>query len=85
MYVLRYFVFILCLYSIGMFRFIRDFFLFPFAPRRQDNVFRQWLQFILRDYPVYFWVKPKIWKFFAFPFFAIYKIFVHEKKESPAK
>jgi len=64
-----------------MFRFILDFFRFPFQKETSENKFAEVLNFIIRDFPVYFWVKKKLRKILAFPFIVLYLIFRKKKYE----
>ncbi len=54
-----------------MFVFIKDFFIYPFVSARESNRFYQFLQFLGKDYPAYFWAKPSFWRVIVLPFLAI--------------
>lgn len=53
-----------------MFTFFRDLLIYPFK-NSENNRFWQFLTFCLKDYPVYFWVKPTFKKFVLFFVLAI--------------
>lgn len=48
-----------------MFTFFKDLVIFPFD-KSEKNRFWQFLTFCLKDYPVYFWVKPSLKKVLLF-------------------
>lgn len=63
-----------------MIKFFVGIITFPFESSNPDNRFRQFLQFVFKDYPVYFWVKPSLWKALVFPFLVVWVIFVGTDK-----
>ena len=58
-----------------MFRFLRDFIIYPFDPHKETNKFALFLKMLFKDYPAFLRVKPNIRKMLAFPFMMLYYIF----------
>lgn len=58
-----------------MFRFIRDFIIYPFDPNKERNKFAGFLKALFKDYPAFLRISPNIKKIIAFPFMLIYYIF----------
>lgn len=55
-----------------MLKFVRDFFLYPFtSAAKKSNRFRQFLQFVGKDYPAYFWAKPSVRRVIVLPFLLV--------------
>lgn len=54
-----------------MFTFIKDFFVYPFISNKQSNRFAQFLQFVGKDYPAYFWAKPSVGRILVLPFLLV--------------
>lgn len=54
-----------------MMRFIRDFFVYPFTSEKESNRFAQFLQFVGKDYPAYFWAKPSVGRILVLPFLIV--------------
>ncbi len=50
-----------------MVRFLLDTLRYP-RDRSPDNRFAQVMRFCFIDYPVYFWIKPSVWRVLLFPF-----------------
>jgi len=51
-----------------MIRFLFDFFWFPFAPGHPSNKFGHVMQFVMKDFSLYFWVNPSRRSLIKFPF-----------------
>lgn len=62
-----------------MFRFIRDFLIYPFDSHKETNKFAGFLKMLFKDYPAFLWIKPNLRKFIAFPFVALFYIFKNKK------
>lgn len=64
-----------------MLRFIIDLFRFPFQSDTSENKFAEVINFVVRDFPSYFWAKNRIRKILFFPFIILYMIFRKRKYE----
>ena len=62
-----------------MFRFLRDFIIYPFDPHKETNKFAHFLKMIFKDYPAFLWIKPNFRKIIASPFVILFYIFKSKK------
>lgn len=62
-----------------MFRFLRDFIIYPFDPHKETNKFSCFLKALFKDYPAFLRIKPNIRKILAFPFVLLFYIFRSKK------
>lgn len=58
--------FLLCI--LWMIRFLLDFLWFPFAPWHPSNKFGHVMQFVMKDFSLYFWVNPSRRSLVKFPY-----------------
>jgi hypothetical protein len=58
-----------------MWKFIKDFLIYPFDSNKQNNKFGKFLTTLFKDFPAFFWIKPTFKKVLAFPFIVIHALF----------
>ncbi|MCR5411660.1 MAG: hypothetical protein K6E76_01345 [Patescibacteria group bacterium] len=65
-----------------MWKFIKDFIMFPFQKDRSSNKITLLFNSLFKDFPAFFWEKPTLKKMLMAPLLVIYHIFSKgEKKE----
>lgn len=62
-----------------MFRFLWDFLRYPFDKHHETNKFHLFLNFVFKEYPAFFWLRPTFKKILLFPIISIYLIFRPKK------
>jgi len=57
-----------------MFRFLRDFIIYPFDTHKETNKFAGFLKMVFKDYPAFLRIQPNLKKILVFPFLILYYI-----------
>jgi hypothetical protein len=58
-----------------MFKFILDFFKYPFEPKNKNNKFFKFMNTVFKNYPAFLWVKPTWQRVVSAPLLFLAKIF----------